>query len=303
MLRTFVLMLLWCCPAWGFGAPTVGVATIVDGEAVLIRETSRSALAEGVRMQAGDIVESAAAAGIVRLEFANGAVLDLGPDTRVLLMPRFHAERRQRPAFVYLLQGWTKLEVPAPAPAPVPGIAAAPVDALTAAGSSVERVAGAEVGVFQESGQGSVVEPAAGRAPIVRALRAGESYTYRDAKGAVAPRPAPQFLEALPRAFRDTLPRRADRFTGPERAPKPLPALRYADIEAWLKAEPALRLALVPRWQRLAATADFRKALVSNLREHPEWERILFPPKPSPNAPPNPPSSNSPPSPAGYPAR
>ena len=279
LLRKLALIFM-CWPLWAFGATPVATATIVDGEAVLIRDAARYALAEGVRLQDGDIVESAPGTATVRLEFANAAVLDIGPDTRVLIGPRFRGERRPRPASLYLLQGWTKFAVPAQAATPAAGIAAVLIDTLTLTGTTVEHIAGNQATVFQESGQGRIVESTPGQVAAGRALKGGESYTYSAGKGAMAPSPSSQFLETMPRAFRDTLPLRADRFKGQERAPKPLPAPRYADIEAWLDAEPVLRMALLQRWQRLAATPDFRKALIANMRQHPEWERILFPPKP-----------------------
>jgi hypothetical protein len=62
-------------------------------------------------------------------------------------------------------------------------------------------------------------------------------------------------------------------------APKAAPDFSYADVEPWLKAEPALRKPLVQRWRAKAREPAFRAALVSNLKAHPEWDPILFPEK------------------------
>ncbi|HKW82216.1 MAG TPA: hypothetical protein VJN68_00570, partial [Burkholderiaceae bacterium] len=44
-------------------------------------------------------------------------------------------------------------------------------------------------------------------------------------------------------------------------------------------AEAALRPAFLARWRPLASQAEFRKGLVAGLRNHPEWDRTLFPEK------------------------
>jgi len=273
---------------------SAALATIVDGEARLVRDTARYTLGEGVGLQPGDIVETAPGAGLVRIEFGeNGAILDLGPGTRVLLAPRLREARRARPGTAYLLEGWAKLAVAAPsAGASAVGGAAGPtgfaterVDIAMPGGSSVVHLDDGRAGIFQESGQATLVETSAPRDAPPRTLKTGETWLWRDGKGTVVPRPDPDFVGALPRAFRDTLPRRSASFLGKERPPKPLPAPTYADLEPWLTAEPALRLALLPRWQKLARDADFRRELVARRKVHPEWERILFPPPPPPPKP------------------
>jgi hypothetical protein len=285
--RALVLLLLAFVHGLAVSA-SLALATIVDGEARLVRDTARFTLVEGVGLQPGDIVETAAAAGLVRIEFGEGgAVLDLGPGTRVLLAPRLRDARRMRTATAYLLEGWVKLAVPTPGGASSASAAAVPagfaserVDVAVLEGSSVVHVDEGRAAVFQESGQATLAEAAAARGAAPRTLKTGETWLWRDGKAAVAPRPDPEFVAALPRAFRDTLPRRSAAFQGKERPPKPLPAPTYADLEPWLTAEPALRLALLPRWQKLARDADFRRELVAHRKAHPEWERILFPPPP-----------------------
>ncbi|MDB6002525.1 MAG: hypothetical protein JWP52_4224, partial [Rhizobacter sp.] len=55
-------------------AATVAIVTILDGDASLVRVAAKSPLAEGVRLQATDIVDSSDKARLVRLEFGNGTV-------------------------------------------------------------------------------------------------------------------------------------------------------------------------------------------------------------------------------------
>jgi hypothetical protein len=311
--RALLLVLLAFAPGLAASA-SPALATIVDGEARLVRDTARYMLAEGVGLQPGDIVETAPGAALVRIEFgASGGVLDLGPGTRLLLAPRLRDARRARPTTAYLLEGWAKLAPPAATgSASAPGGATAPagfasekVDVVVLGGGSVVHVDEARAAVFQESGQATLAETAAPRDAAPRVLKSGETWLWRDGKGAVVPRPDPDFVAALPRAFRDTLPRRSAAFEAKERVPKPLPPPTYADLEPWLTAEPALRQALLPRWQKLARDADFRRELVAHRKAHPEWERILFPPPPpkppattgSTGAPP--PAATSPATPAG----
>src|SRR5438270_13039788 len=96
-------------PVAARAASVIGLTTIVDGEAVLVREVARFALVEGVALEPGDIVESGAKTGIVRIELADGTVLDLGPDTRLLLAPRGRGPALARVAGLYILPGWIKL--------------------------------------------------------------------------------------------------------------------------------------------------------------------------------------------------
>jgi hypothetical protein len=283
----FALLALAFAPFGARAAAVVGLTTIVDGDAVLVREVARFSLIEGVALEAGDIVETGAKTGIVRTELADGTVLDLGPDTRLLLAPRGRGAALGRSG-LYILQGWIKLALSgtsAAPPAAAVAIDSPLADVMVLAGVVVERVAADGVTVFQESGQSTVAEPGAPKGSPQRPIKAGETYAWGDGKVSVQPRPDPAFVALLPSAFRDTLPKRAELFRKSPRSPKPLPAPTYADLEPWLTGEPALRAALLPRWQRLAKVPEFRGALIAHRKVHPEWERILFPPPPPPPPP------------------
>src|SRR5215216_4074090 len=62
-------------------AEAPAIVTLVEGQAALLRGTTRFALAEGVRLQGGDIVEIPEQ-GLAQVEFADGALLSLGPRSR-----------------------------------------------------------------------------------------------------------------------------------------------------------------------------------------------------------------------------
>jgi hypothetical protein len=92
----------------------------------------------------------------------------------------------------------------------------------------------------------------------------------------------------MPRAFADTLPLRAKRFQDSPVAPASPVDIGYEDVALWINAEKSLRPAFVQRWTAKARDARFRSALIADLRNHPEWDRVLFPekylPKPKPPA-------------------
>jgi len=277
------LMLALSLPALCAAAPAIGVFTIVEGEAVVIRESLRFAVAEGLQFQADDIVQSADNAQFVRMELAQGGVIDLGPGTRLMLKPRF-TPAGDRPAQAYLLRGWVKLTGTA---AHKISLASARMDVTELAGVGVARVADDLSFLFVESGSAKVAER--GAQPRMHQLAGGEAYERRGGEaGTALPRPAADILKAMPRAFADTLPLRAKRFQDSAVAPTSPVEIGYEDVAAWINAERALRPAFVQRWTPKARDPRFRSALIADLRNHPEWDRVLFPekylPKPKPPA-------------------
>lgn len=277
-LRLFLLLL--CALPGGLRAePAIGIVTIVEGEIFATRESTRFALAEGVRILADDIVETAAQAKLARIEFSDGLVLDIGPNTRVLMTPRFRGERgSNRTTKLYVLQGWAKITVPKSLAAA--SFASEFFDLTGIARDAVLNVEPTASAVFAESGELTLVERSKGKAGAAVKLKSGEFLSRSgDAKAVLAQRPAADFIARVPRAFLDTLPTRAALFSTREVAPKRLAPITYADVQAWVDAEAGLRPLFVARWKALAQMPDFRKGLVAGLRAHPEWDRTLFPEK------------------------
>lgn len=264
--RAWAAAALLACAALAARAQEA-VATIVDGPATLVRELGRHRLVEGVRLRAGDLVETGADTRVLRLELADGGHANLGPSTRLMVGPPRAMDRRRPPAPLYLLQGWLKSDRPVASPL---------LHVTAAAGPLVLQVADDGVQAFSESGGATLADRRADGAPVT--LTGGQLFA-RPANGprTLQPRPSPAFLERLPRAFLDTLPALASRFEGRSVAAPPLAAPRYEDLQPWLQAEPALRRALLPRWTPLARQPEFRRALQDALPAHPEWEPVLFP--------------------------
>ena len=283
-----LLMLLSAVPGGLRAEPAVGIVTIVEGELFATRDSTRFALAEGVRIVADDIVETAPQAKLARIEFSDGLILDMGPNTRVLMTPKFPGERgSSRAAKLYVLQGWAKITAPKSMAAA--SFASRSFDLTGIARDAVLNVEPTASAVFAESGELTLGERSKGKAGAAVKLKSGEFLTRTgEAKGVLAQRPAADFIQRVPRAFLDTLPARAALFATREVPAKRLALITYADVQAWVDAEAGLRPLFVTRWKALAQNPEFRNGLVAGLRAHPEWDRLLFPekylPKPAASA-------------------
>lgn len=256
-------------------AAPLATLTIVDGEAVLIREAARYAPAEGVRLLREDIVETGTQGRLLRIEFPDGLIADLGPATRVQIAPRLAG---RAPGRFYLLQGWVKVTAPASLASPVFNTPL--FDAAAIAQRAVVLVQPQDANLFAEAGEVALTELLDGR-PLGNLALKGEQFLTRAgaARASVAPRPTAAFIQRVPKDFLDTLPSRLDRFKTREVEPARLSGIAYDDVSAWVDAEAGLRAGFVVRWKGEARNADFRRGLVGTLRAHPEWDRTLFPEK------------------------
>lgn len=261
---------LLACPLVAAAADPVPTLTLLEGPAALVRGVTRYALAEGVRMQSGDIIE-VGDKGLAEIEFPDGAAIALGAGTRVLAvsMPRgtpsvgdFHVMRGALKVSGVSKAARLRISTPVFLLQPAEGV-------------SVMVLESGEGSVFVESGAARVVVAAA-----TQSLKTGEFFARKDGqKGAVAQRPSKAFMAAMPKAFFDPLPSRMARYKEREAQPKRVDDVSYADVEAWLKAPPAIRRPLVARFEPRASDPKFRAGLEANLRFHPEWDPILFPEK------------------------
>jgi hypothetical protein len=286
MLRGILLLwaALWAACGYAATPDVAGTLTILDGDATIIRGAGRWRAVEGVRLLAGDIVETGDAA-FVQAELVDQTQLGIGPKSRIMIggPVRLKAERT-----LYALGGWFKLtnarkdgNVRAfEFRSPLLEIGVLP-------GVVVIQLKAAEVTLFAERGDLRLLERPVGT-PL--GVRQGQNYRRAagTARGVVANGTPHSFLAELPRPFRDTLPLRAAKYRDREVAPKPAPEFVYADVEPWLKAESPFRRQFIERWRVKARDKDFRQALIANLSSHPEWDPILFPEKYLPKDPPHP---------------
>jgi len=281
---------------WGptSAADPIGVVTILEGDAVVIRGLSKLKLAEGVRVMGDDLVETGKDT-FTRVEFSDGAMSDLGPATRAQLN-RPSLRRSDRPAF-YLLTGWVKISAGKLANGPKASLGSPQFDAIGLAGETVVWVESGAGAVFAEDGAVRVTDRRSGAAVPV-SLKSGDFVALRGSEAArIESRPTHDFVSALPRPFEDPLPSRADRFRDRSVTPKPAGAFSYAEVEPWLDAESVIRRRFVREWAAKADDSHFRERLDAGLARHPEWERVLYPERFEPKPPvpavavPPPPSS------------
>jgi hypothetical protein len=262
------------------------IVTLTEGPAALLRGISRHALAEGVRLKSGDIVE-VADKGLAQVEFGDGMALSLGPGSRLyaaLFAPR--GAKGGAISELYLLRGWVKFTTgksaaPFRVTTPVFGIGAGEATAVIHVGET-------EGEIFVETGELRLAEGFVKAVPgsPVR-VKGGEFYLRKaEQKGAIQPRASPGFVAAMPRGFMDNLPARVAKWKEREVQPRSLGELAYGDVEIWLKAPPEIRRAIMKPFIPKARDPTFRSALVANLRSHPEWDPILFPEKYKPKPPP-----------------
>jgi hypothetical protein len=271
------LVVAFFLPGLCAAAPSIGMFTIVEGDAVVIRGAQKFAAAEGLPVLADDIVHTGDKTRIARIEFADGGSLDLGPSTRLWLRPRFAEPRSPQPFDLYAAEGWVKVTAAAPRKL---GLASPRADLADLAGVAVVRVADNASFLFIEAGSAQLVDRVPGQWQRSRRLKEGEAFDRRGGDaGAVISRPAPDMIGAMPRSFADTLPLRAARFQALNVEPESPASISYQDVSMWINAERTLRPAFVQRWAAQAGEPRFRTALVAELRAHPEWTRLLFPPE------------------------
>ena len=276
-LRRLLSIALVCAAGTAASAgPRTALLTTLDGDAVVVRDGVKLAAVEGLALEGGDILVTGAQTRLLRIEYPNGLALALGPESQALLEPHLDDET------AYLLAGWAKLNVPKGVTTRLggPGLeitATGAAAAVTALQASAQRV-------FAESGTLDVKSRPAGAAAVTLATGQMVTLDGAGAKPEVAPRATPALVQAMPRAFMDSLPSRAAAFQGKDVVPKALGPIAYADAEPWIDAEPALRRGFVKRWHALAKDAEFRRGLVAGLKAHPEWEPVLNPPRPASDA-------------------
>lgn len=271
-------LVILACSWQAAAAERGGTVTLLEGPAAIVRGVTRHALAEGVRLLPGDVVE-VGVKGLMEIEFPDGAAFALAAGTRMLAMG---TQRGKSTGDYYVTNGALK----------VSGLKQGehvrfltPFYALQAGEGStvlaVERTGGA---VFVESGDARVAE-FPGTATSLR-LKGGDFYTRKaDQRGVVAARPSHAFIAQLPPLFLDPLPSRLARYKDREVQPRRIEDVSYGEVEDWLKAPLEIRRPLAQRFKPRLADPAFRSAVAGNLKYHPEWDPFLYPEKYRPRQP------------------
>lgn len=281
------LILSWALPI-SAAVQDVGAVTFLEGSLRIIRGTTALQAAEGMRLRQGDIIESSDE-GFTQLEFVGGAIVALGPLSRMFVF-RDGVEGKSgsnaTEAELVLLSGWLKGQS-----GPHAGSYRyeSPMLAATTGNGIVvfhSNESGCEV--FVESGSAAIGEVSPdGIVGQPTAGNAGQFFSRRRGKTLVnSSRPSAPFVEAMPRSFRDALPSRLAHFGGKPVEPKAQHQVSYVEIQSWLTMPSAWRRGFVDRFKPRLKDPEFRKQLEIRVAEYPEWGPILHPEKDSPESPP-----------------
>jgi hypothetical protein len=273
-----LLVLLLLLPV-SAAAQDVGTVTFLEGSLRIIRSVTVLQAGEGARLRQGDMLESSDK-GFVQLEFAGGAIVALGPSTRIYVFrhrPEGKSASDASGEELVLLTGWLKGQSDAHAGSyryESPALAA-----TTRSGTVVLHYSEGECDIFVESGSagiadvgsdGNLGKPATGTAGLFYSRRQGKGLTN-------TPHPSAAFIDALPRAFRDALPSRLARFKGKPIEPKAQHQVSYTEIQPWLTMPPAWRKGFVDRFGPRLNDPEFRKQFEIHAAEYPDWQPILHP--------------------------
>ena len=252
----------------------IGTVTLLkDSPLHVIRGVSMLQGAEGMRLHAGDILETGPApTAQAQLEFTGGPIVEVGPSSQLFVSSATPASGE-----MVLLAGWIKGETTA-------GVYrySGPLGSASTKGGNVLLHATSDTAdIFVERGTATV---SGGSAPITSAP--GKIFFSRKGNkpAAATERPSSEFIGAMPISFRDSLPPRLSAFAGKKPpAPKPDHDVTYADVEGWLTL-PASRRAFAARFRSRVKDPAFRQAVEAHLGTLPDWVPILHPEKSGPAA-------------------
>ncbi|MGC1650049.1 MAG: hypothetical protein WA741_29850, partial [Candidatus Sulfotelmatobacter sp.] len=244
------LVLSWLLPIPA-AAQDVGSVTFLEGSLRIIRGTAAFQAAEGMRLRQGDIIESSDQ-GFTQLEFVGGAIVALGPLSRMYVFRHRMGGKSGSDASeaeLVLLSGWLKGQSGTHA-----GLYRyeSPMLAATTGNGTVvfhNNASGCEV--FVESGTAAIGEVSPdGIVGKPTAGNAGQFFSRRRGKTLVnSSRPSALFVEAMPRSFRDALPSRLAHFGGRPVEPKAQHQVSYLEIQSWLTMPLAWRRGFVYRFE------------------------------------------------------
>ncbi|SAK49993.1 FecR domain-containing protein [Caballeronia ptereochthonis] len=241
-----------------------------EGAVTLIRATTVFKVDAPIALERGDLLATDAQ-GSAQIEDGDGTIVALGADTRIAIDAAPHGDA------LALLSGWIKIaRTHATATEPL-SIDTATLDATLRDGAAVLHASRDASALFIETGGMTLALPdqADARQPLD-----GEHYAEREAGKPldVRTRPAPSFIAAMPLPFRDPLASVAAPTKAKLTAPAQGRPATYADLADWLAAPLPIRRTFVARFRPLAQGEPFRSHVRQNLRNLPEWRRVLCPP-------------------------
>ena len=252
--------------------------TLVEGRLALIRGATLYTATQGVRLGNGDIL-AIDPKGQAQIEFADGAILNLAQGARGMLVGAPAGGRG--PAEITVLSGWVKFTQRKSAKSAPYRVLAPLAELASGEATAVLNVGNDSADIYVESGAARFSEPRRkGAGGMVRDVKGGDFIVRRgEQPTGFAPRPSAEFIKGMPRHFQDNLPVLLERVKNKRVEPRREHEVAYSEVEPWLKTGLPMRRTFVKRFEARAKDPEFRRKLIENLREHPEWDPVLFPEK------------------------
>lgn len=229
------LSLLVVCLAADAAAPTV---TIAEGKSTVFSGGVAYVPKAGMQLRTCDVVRTGPKA-LVQIEYEDGGKIVLGPESRLVLDLPLGGDPVVGPH--YLISGWIKLTVPKRDKPTAYRIDTPQFDLATEGGVAALRVGEDGGAFFVEQGTMIVLVPT-GRTPARVLVGTGRTFARKGQgdRGTVTERADPAFVQAMPTAFRDTLPSLLANVKGRDSPARPSPDDDPAEVEGWLRTAPEL---------------------------------------------------------------
>jgi hypothetical protein len=212
------------------------VITITEGESVVVTGGAGLRAVPGVRLGACDII-STGPQGLAQVEMKDGGKIVMGPDSRFVFDVPHAGASVVGPNF--LVSGWAKITVPTRDKGLPYRVDTPHVDVQTGDGVAVLRVGESGTTLFVEQGAATAV-----LAGVRTNVAVGRAYDIKagQPRGSVEDRVPADFVQNMPRSFRDTLPSLLQQVESSTAKSKPARDPRPSDHLAWMKDVPALRV-------------------------------------------------------------
>jgi len=258
-------------------AAEIGIATLVEGGARVLRGATWYKLVAGARLEDGDIVDAGERTQ-VHVELGAGATVNLVGAGALYFAPASSRAGAPEGAPTLVLQnGWLKLV----ANAPGMRVRTASVQIATTGAILVMHAMGPAIDLFVEAGGARLTDILPnGAEGTARDAKPGEHWSKSAAGTFVTVARAPKaFVDAMPRHFLDALPSLAGKY-------KTKPALlvdheiTYAEAEPWLAGPD--RALFEKRFTSRLRDPAFRRAVEPQVSRYPSWDRMLHPEKYAP---------------------
>ncbi|MBE7424996.1 MAG: peptidoglycan-binding protein [Ideonella sp.] len=239
--------LLLACASAGAATPTM---TIAEGKITVFSGGAAYLPKAGLQLRTCDVIRTGPKA-LVQIEYDDGGRIVLGPDSRLVVDLPLGGDPVVGPH--YLLSGWVKLTVPKRDKAAAYRIDTPQFNLATDSGVAALRVGEHDAAFFVEQGTVTALVPS-GRSLARVQVGNGRTFVRKGPadRGAVTQRADPAFVQAMPTAFRDTLPSLLAHVKGRDSSPRPSPDDNAAEVEGWFRAAPELGACIVDPTLRAA---------------------------------------------------